>query len=151
RSHVYAFGSRALEVAQPRIFYGRALDFINTEVFVEETPGERRRIEVPTDASPSVFGDWMMLGLRGDWEAGGRRSAGGSLLVIGFSAFMAGSRDFTVLFEPTATSFLQGFDATRGAIAFKTLDDVRSRIFAARPDGGRWRVEQMRDFPEEAV
>ena len=151
RAHIYVFGARAPEVPQPRIFYGRALDFINSEVFVEETPGERRRIEVPTDASPSVFGDWMMVSLREDWEVGGRRYKGGSLLVIGFAAFMAGARDFSVLFEPTATSFLQGFDATRGAIAFKVLDDVRSRIFAARPDGAGWRVEQLRGFPEEAV
>ena len=151
RSHIYAFGSRADEVPHPRIFYGRALDFINSEVFVEETPGERRRIEVPTDASPSVFGDWMMVSLRSDWEVGGRRYRAGSLLVTSYEAFMAGARDFTVLFEPTATSFLQGYDATRGAIAFKVLDDVRSRIFAARPDGGGWRVEQMQGFPEEAV
>jgi len=151
RSHIYAFGSRAHEVPQPRIFYGRALDFINTEVFVEETPGERRRLDVPTDASPSVFGDWMMVSLRNDWEVGGRRYRAGSLLVIGFAAFMAGARDFTVLFEPSATAFLHGFNATRGAIAFKVLDDVRSRIFAARPDGTGWRVEQMRGFPEEAV
>src|SRR5205807_4206716 len=126
RAHIYVYGSRAYEVPQPRIFYGRALDFINSEHFVEETPGERRRIDVPTEASPSVFGDWMMVSLRGDWEVGGRRHAGGSLLVTSFDAFMAGERDFTVLFAPTATSFLQGFDATRGAIAFKVLDDVRS-------------------------
>ncbi len=151
RAHIYAFGSRAYEVDEPRIFYGRALDFINSEIFVEETPGERRRIEVPTDASPNVFGDWMMVSLRSDWETGGRRFSAGSLLVTSFSAFMAGKRDFTVLFAPSATAFLQGFDATHGAIAFKTLDDVRSRIFAARPDGGGWRVEQMQGFPEEAV
>jgi prolyl oligopeptidase len=149
RAHIYAFGSRATE--RPRFFYGRALDFINSEVFVEETAGERRRIEVPTDASPSVFDDWMLVSLRNDWEVGGRRYTGGSLLVTSFAAFMAGARDFTVLFEPTATSFLQGFDTTHGAIVFKVLDDVRSRIFSAQPDGGGWRVEQIQGFPEEAV
>ena len=151
RSHIYVFGSRAHEAAQPRSFYGRALDFINTEVFVEETPGERRRLDVPTDASPSVFRDWLTVSLRTDWEVDGRRYPAGALLVIGFDAFMAGARDFTVLFTPSATAFLQGFDATHGAIAFKTLDDVRSRIFAARPDGAGWRVEQMQGFPEQAV
>jgi prolyl oligopeptidase len=151
REHVYVFGSRATEVEKPRIFYGRALDFINSEMFVEETPGERRRIEVPTDASPSVFDDWMLVSLRTDWEVGGRTYRGGSLLVTSFAAFMAGGRDFAVLFEPTETSFLQGFDTTRGRIAFKVLDDVRSRIFLAQPDGGRWRIEQMKGFPEEAV
>jgi prolyl oligopeptidase len=151
RAHIYVFGAVATETEKPRIFYGRALDFINSEVFVEETPGERRRIEVPTDASPTVFDDWMLVSLRNDWEVGGRVHRGGSLLAIGFAAFMAGGRDFTLLFAPTATSFLQGFDMTRGRIAFKVLDDVRSRIFTAQPDGEGWRVEQMKGFPEEAV
>src|SRR5262249_47151103 len=128
REHIYAFGSRATEIATPRIFYGRALDFIHSGVFVEETPGQRRRIEGPTGASPTVFGDWLLVSLREDWQAGGRVFRGGSLLVTGFAAFMAGGRDFTVLFEPTEKSFLQGFDTTRGTIAFKVLDDVRSRI-----------------------
>ena len=75
----------------------------------------------------------------------------GALLVIDFDAFMAGGRDFTVLFTPSATAFLQGFDATRGAIAFKVLDDVRSRIMLARPDGAGWRVAQVEGFPERAV
>jgi prolyl oligopeptidase len=150
-AHIYAFGSRSTEIEKPRIFYGRALDFINSEIFVEEAPGERRRIEVPTDASPSVFDDWMLVSLRGDWEVGGRTYRGGSLLVMSFAAFLAGVRDFTVLFAPTETSFLQGYDSTRGRIAFKVLDDVRSRIFIAQPDGTGWRIEQMKGFPEEAV
>src|SRR5262249_52603858 len=116
RAHIYAFGSRSTEVETTRIFYGRALDFINSEIFVEETPGERRRIDVPTDAGPSVFDDWMLVSLRNDWEVGGRVFRGGSLLVTSFKAFMAGGRDFTVLFAPTATSFLQGYDSTRGRI-----------------------------------
>src|SRR5262249_19261019 len=59
--------------------------------------------------------------------------------------------DFNVAFAPTEKSYLQGFDATRGRIAFKVLDDVRSRIFIAQPDGAGWRVEQVHGFPEEAV
>ena len=151
RSHVYVYGSRAHEAARPRSFYARALDFINSEIFVEEAPGDRRRLEVPTDANVSVFRDWLTVRPRTDWAVGERTYPAGALLVIDFDAFMAGGRDFTVLFTPSATAFLQGFDATHGAIAFKVLDDVRSRIMLARPDGAGWRVAQVEGFPEAAV
>ncbi|HEU5277042.1 MAG TPA: prolyl oligopeptidase family serine peptidase [Xanthobacteraceae bacterium] len=151
RGDVYIYAWQAHEAARPRTFFARAFDFINTELFVEEQPGSRRRIEVPTDAHVSVFRDWLMVNLRTDWEMAGQRFPAGALLVTGFDAFMAGGRDFTTLFTPSRTAFLQGFDAARDAIAFKTLDDVRSRVMLARPNGGAWRTEQFEGFPEQAV
>jgi len=151
RSNVWVYGARAHEVPHPRTFFVRALDFINNEVFVEEQPGERRRVEVPNDANMSVFQDWMMIRLRSDWEVAGRRYPAGALLVTSFDAFMAGERDFTVLFAPSRSAFLQWFTVTRDTIAFKVLDDVRSRMMLVRPQGGGWRIEALKGFPAQAV
>jgi prolyl oligopeptidase len=151
RADVFVGAYQAHEGPRPRTFFTRALDFIRQERFVEQRPGDRRRIEVPTDASISVFGDWLIVTLRTDWEVAERRYAAGALLVIGLDAFMAGARDFTVLFTPTRTAFLEAFDTARDTIAFKLLDDVRSRIMMARPNGAEWRVEQLAGFPAQAV
>jgi prolyl oligopeptidase len=151
RAHIYAYAWHAHEAPRPRSFFARALDFINTEVFVEEQPGERRRLEVPSDANPGVFLDWLMIRLRSDWQVADRIYPAGALLVTSFDAFMAGGRDFTVLFAPSDKAFLQGFDANRDAIAFKTLDDVRSRVMLARPHGATWRSERLEGFSEQAV
>jgi prolyl oligopeptidase len=64
---------------------------------------------------------------------------------------MAGGRDFTTLFAPTARAFLQGSDIGRDVIAFKTLDEVRSRVTLARQEGAAWRIERLEGFSEQAV
>src|SRR5262249_57924269 len=62
-----------------------------------------------------------------------------------------GGCDFAVLFAPRRSAFLQWFTATRDTIAFKVLDDVRSRMMLVRPQGGGWRIEALKGFPAQAV
>jgi prolyl oligopeptidase len=151
RQDVWVFGTRGHEAPRPRLMFVRALDFINKEYWVEEQPGGRRRVEVPTDASIELFGDWMTVELRTDWEIGGTRHPAGGLLVTSFDSFMAGRRNFSVLFAPSRTAFLQGATMTRDTVAFKVLDDVRSRVMLARPRGNGWNVEALSGFSEQAV
>jgi prolyl oligopeptidase len=93
----------------------------------------------------------MMIELRTDWVVADARHPAGALLAIGFEAFMAGGRDFTTLFAPTERAFLQGSDIERDVIAFKTLDEVHSRVMLARPDGAAWRIERLEGFSDQAV
>jgi len=151
RTHIYVGAGQALDAPRPRTVFMRALDFINSEVFVEEEPGQRRRIEVPTDASASVTRDTLMITLRTDWTVGGKTHPAGALLVIGFAAFMAGERNFTVLFAPSERAFLQGAFTEGDVVALSVLDDVRSRVTLARPDGAGWQVEKLEGFAEQAV
>ena len=151
RQNVWVYGWQLHEAPRPRTLFMRGLDFINKEYLVEEQPGGRRRIEVPTDASIQLFGDWLTVELRTDWEIGGTRHPAGALLVTSFEAFMAGRRNFTVLFAPSRAAFLQGSTMTRDTVAFKVLDDVRSRVMLGRPSGEGWRVESLAGFSEQAV
>ena len=151
RTHMYVSASQAHDAPRPRTLFVRGLDFINSETFIEQEAGSRRRLDVPTDAFVAVFRDRLMVNLRTDWTVAERRHPAGALLVIGFDDFMAGARDFTVLFAPTARAFLQSFDIGRDVIAFKVLDDVRSRVMLARPNPAEWRIERLAGFPAEAV
>jgi prolyl oligopeptidase len=151
RQHVYVGGWQAHDAPRARTFFARALDFINSEIFVEEASGGRRRLDVPTDASLGIVGDRLLIDLRTEWTVAGRRYPAGALLVSGFDAFMGGARDFAVLFAPTARAFLQSFDSGRSVIAFKALDDVRSRVSLARQVGSKWRVEPLEGVPAQAV
>jgi prolyl oligopeptidase len=151
RAHIYAGASQALDAPRPRTLFVRALDFINSEMFAEEEPGNRRRIDVPTDASASLVRDWLIVTLRTDWTVGGKLYPAGALLVIRFDAFMAGGRDFTVLFAPSERAFLQSGDMAGDVVAFKVLDDVRSRVTLARTDGKSWQRAPLEGFSAEAV
>ncbi|HLH92830.1 MAG TPA: prolyl oligopeptidase family serine peptidase [Xanthobacteraceae bacterium] len=151
RAHIYAGAVQQLDAPRPRTLFMRALDFINSETFIEEEPGHRRRIEVPTDASVSVTRDTLMITLRTAWTVGGRTYPEGALLVIGFAAFMAGERNFTVLFTPSERAFLQGAFMEGDVVALSVLDDVRSRVTLARPNNGGWQIEKLEGFAEQAV
>jgi prolyl oligopeptidase len=131
--------------------YMRGLDFIRHELLVEEAPGALRKVEVPLDAIVAVRRDWLIVNLRSDWAAGDTTYPAGALLVIDFDAFMAGGRDFTVLFEPRDRRFLQGFDLAGGAIALQLLDNVRSRVVLAHHRDGVWRSAPLTGFPGEAT
>ena len=71
--------------------------------------------------------------------------------MIDIDAFLAGGRDFAVLFEPTPTCFLQDFQASGDVVAFKVLDNVRSRVLFARFSDGAWQTEPVSGFPEMAT
>src|ERR1700761_7781751 len=45
-SDVYVYAAQSLDAPRPRTVFRRALDFINTEIFVEHTAGSRHRLEL---------------------------------------------------------------------------------------------------------
>ncbi len=131
----------------PRTGYYRRPDFFTSLFFVDDGGGPRQ-LDIPSDtAQVEIERNWLMLALRSDWEAAGRRYKAGALLVTDFDALKAGKPDFTVLFEPTPTCFLEYFTAAGDVVAFKVLDNVQSRILFARRDGGAWKIEPFAGLP----
>jgi len=118
---------------------------------LEDGGGACRHVDVPTDAYIFIERNWLILNLRSDWAIGEQRYRAGVLLVIDIDLFLAGSRDFVALFEPTPTCFLQHFQAAGNVVAFKVLDNVRSRILLARHQNGSWQVEPVSEFPDMAT
>ena len=76
--------------------------------------------------------------LRSDWTTGGRTWPRGSLLVTRAQAYLAGGRDFTALFTPTATRSLAGYSTTRGRVLLNVLDNVAGRAEAWTPGPQGW-------------
>jgi prolyl oligopeptidase len=136
----------------PRAGFTRQIDFFNQVLFVEDG-GSLRKVDIPTDANADVERNWLVFDLRSDWEDAGRRYKAGSLLVADFDALLAGKRDFTVLFEPTPTRFLESYSAAGDVVAIQVLDNVQTRIlFAHRKDGtlkgtGTWQVDPAAGLP----
>ncbi|HUP98368.1 MAG TPA: prolyl oligopeptidase family serine peptidase [Usitatibacter sp.] len=100
-------------------------------------------IDVPRDSVASVFNGLLILRLRSDWKAGAATLKAGSVVSTGLDRFLAGSRDFQVLFEPGPRASLQGFTVTRSYVVINVLDNVRSRVIEARLEGGRWKHREV--------
>jgi prolyl oligopeptidase len=151
RDDMAAWGGRDRGPRYPRTQYRRQIDFEHHEDFVEQDGSGRIKLGIPGDAHVSVDHDWLMLNLRTEWNVGGRLYPAGALLIIAFSEFLTGARDFTVLFEPSPRRFLQNFGAMGDVIALIVLDNVRSRIFLARPAEGRWQIDPVEGFSDLSI
>jgi prolyl oligopeptidase len=121
-----------------RDFVYRATSFYSYELHLRRPDGTLAKIDAPDSANKSVHRDWLLLELREPYEVGGKTYAAGSLLATRFDAFMAGKREFTTLFAPTARTSLAGHAWTRNHLVLNVLDDVKNRLSVLTPGEGEW-------------
>lgn len=116
-----------------RHFVDRMVAFYSNEYYLRGPDNTLTKIEKPDSAQLGVRRDWLTLNLRDPWEVGGKSYAAGSLLATRFDDFMAGKREFTVLFEPTETISLNGTGWIRDHMLIQVLDDVKNRAYVLTP------------------
>ncbi len=105
------------------------------------------RIEVPEDAVASVHREWLLVELRSDWKIGEKTYPSGALIATNFDGFLAGKRDFDVLFQPTERKSLAGFSPTRHHLLLNELDNVRNKLFVLTHKDGTWKREELPGVP----
>ena len=127
-----------------RTYFVRSLDFYRSQNFIDHGQGHSlQKLDVPDDSSHTFWNsagdpvDTLLLELRSDLIVGDRTYPRGALLAADARAYLAGEREFTVLFEPTATRSLAGFTTTRSHVLVNVLDNVASRLeqWQRSPDG----------------
>ncbi|EWC63111.1 Prolyl endopeptidase [Actinokineospora spheciospongiae] len=131
-----------------RDFVGRHPDFFSSEEFLRAPDGTLTRIDVPDDASTDVHRQWLLVSLRSDWEVNGTTYPTGALLAADFDAYLAGSRELTVLFEPDARTSLSGYAWTRNHLILNELSDVKTRLEVLTPGADGWARESLPGAPE---
>ena len=121
-----------------RDFVSRTIAFYNDELYLRRADGSLAKVDAPNSANKSVHRQWLALELREPYTAGGRTFPAGSLIATGFDDFMAGGRDFTVLFEPTERSSLAGYTWTRNHLVLNVLEDVKNVVSVLTPGESGW-------------
>jgi prolyl oligopeptidase len=130
-----------------RDFVYRALAFYNRELHLRDADGSLIRIDVPNSANPSAHRRWLTVELREDWNTGGRTYPAGALLAIDFAEFMAGDRDFEILFEPTPTTSLAGYNWTLNHLILNVMQDVKNRLYVMTPGRNGWERRPLQGAP----
>lgn len=133
-----------------RDFVVRNIDFYRSEWQLRADSGDLIPVAVPEDADVDVHREWLLLSIRSPWTAGGTEYPAGALLATRFEAFLAGDREFTVLFEPDAHTSLSYHAWTRNHLILNMLRDVRSQLAVLTPVGGEWRRAALAGVPEFA-
>ncbi|WBS00872.1 prolyl oligopeptidase family serine peptidase [Pseudoduganella sp. SL102] len=127
-------------------FVMRQIGFYSSELFLRE--GDRlTKVAKPDDASAYTVRDQLVIELRSAWNVAGREYPQGALLATDFRRFMAGERQFDVLFTPTPSTSLDGVASTRSALLLNVLDNVKNRLVELRHVDGQW---QRRDVDAPA-
>ena len=143
--------SRDLTPGFERDFITRAIGFFSSETYLRGKDGKLTKIDVPDDAIVSAQREWLMIQTRGEWKVGDQTYPSGALLAAKFDDFMAGKRELTTLFAPTATTSLDGYSWTRHQLIVNVLDDVASRLEVLTPPAkgrGEWKRAPLGGAPK---
>lgn len=122
-----------------RDFVTRTIAFYNDEMYLRGNDDKLIKIDAPNSANKRVHRQWLALELREPWTVAGKTYKAGSYLVADFDRFMAGERDFDVLFEPSDTTSLVDATWTRNHVVLNVLDDVKNKLTVLAPQDGEWK------------
>ncbi len=131
-----------------RDFVNRTIAFWNDEMYLRRADGSLAKVDAPNSATKSVNRQWLTLQLREPYEAGGKTYPAGALIATNFDAFMAGKRDFDVLFTPSDSTSLDGFTWTKSHLVLNVLDDVKSRLSVLTPGAEGWTASKFKGAPQ---
>jgi prolyl oligopeptidase len=130
-----------------RAFVVRWLDNIRRDSWLRADDGQLIPVPVPDDADWSVHREWTVIVPRTEWAG----HPPGTMLAIRFDALMAGGRDFTVLFAPTANSALVSWDWTRDHLLLDVMTDVRNRLEVLTPGDDGWARAPLPVGPDDGT
>ena len=144
---VYAYASVDHTPGFERTTFGRALDFYHSEMSL--LAGDKLvAIDRPNDSDFNFWRDKVLIQLRSDWKLGTSTWPSGSLLVTDAKAYLAGERNFTALFTPTATRSLAGVSTTRSRVLLNILDNVAGKLEEWQLVDSKWQRREVKaPFP----
>jgi prolyl oligopeptidase len=96
-------------------------------------------------------GDWLVVKRRTEWTVGGQTYPPDTLLGISLLAFLAGARDFAVLFEPRERRALQSFFWTNGRLILSILDELKPMFEVLTPSPQGWSSSRLSGLPDIGV
>ena len=149
--NISAFSSIDRTGASLRVWFVEWLDFFNYRLWLGDESGAKTRLDLPTDVWAQAYQDWQVVKLRTAWSAGGRSFAPDTVLGISLSAFLAGDRNFEVIFEPGPRRALQGFFWNAGGLVLPILDELQPVFEVWTPSANGWTHSSLQGLPEIGV
>ncbi|GGI28766.1 prolyl oligopeptidase family serine peptidase [Bradyrhizobium guangdongense] len=138
-------------VPSQRIWFIDQTDFFNFRTSLGTTAGATTTLDLPSNIWMQTHGDWLSVKPRETWSVAGHTYEADAMLGMSLSAFMAGSRDFTVLFEPGPRRALQGFSWSDGKLLLSILDELRPVFELCTPSASGWSRQKLQGLPDIGV
>ena len=138
-------------VKPPRFVMAERLSFFEYDLWLGASLGTLARLDLPPDADKELHGDWLLVKPRMDWTVGGSTYVSDALLAIPLSRFLAGAREFTVLFTPAERRALEVFAWIGERLLLSILDDLTPVFERWTPSETGWTRTRLTGLPEIGV
>jgi len=134
-----------------RLWFVEQHSFFETAGWLGDRSGPGQRVDVPATAWWNSYDQWLTVKPREDWTVGGVTYPADTLLGISLQAFLAGERDFQVLFEPGPRRALQEFFWNDKKLVVSYLDNLAPRFEIFEPALGKWAKKPISVVPTEGI
>jgi len=125
--------------------------FFDTVVWMGDRTGPKVRLDLPADAIISAQRGWLAVRPRRAWRVGAAAHAADTVLGMPLARFLAGERDFSVLFEPAERRALQHFFWCNGRLVLSILDELQPVFEVLTPSAGGWARATLPGIPRIGV
>ena len=142
-----------------RTLVRRDVTFFTNETFYRDPDGKLVKLDLPDDADASLWRDQLLVTLRGAWKAASkdhphgnvdREFPAGALLAIDFDRFIAGARDFTMLYTQGPRKSLGQTAGTLNHLLVNEMADVQNHVFEWTHERGMW-TRRAVDLPRDGT
>ena len=138
--------------ATKTVWFYDSIGFFDADVWLADAAGEHRiKLDLPTDVQVDAHRGWITIKPRTAWTVGGKTYPGDTLLGMKLDTFLAGGRDFAVLFEPGARRSLQDFSWSGYQLVLSILDNLQPVFEVLTPSEGEWARTRLTGLPEIGV
>ena len=137
--------------AEETVWFVERLGFLDANFWMGDRAGPKTKLDLPTDIAVEAHRGWLVAKRRTAWTVGGRTYPPDTLLGISLAAFLAGGRDFTVLFEPGERRAMQQFFWANGRLVLSILDELKPVFEVLTPSAADWARERLAGLPQIGV
>jgi prolyl oligopeptidase len=130
------------------VWYTEQLNFFEYRYWLGDRTGPKTRLDLPMDIWAGVARGWLVVKRRTAWTIGARTYPPDTLLGISLAAFLAGDRDFRVLFEPAERRALQYFSWCDGRLILSILDELQPVFEVLTPNDRHWLKSALPGLPK---
>jgi prolyl oligopeptidase len=145
--HMSVYSSVDRTDAVPRVWFIEQLDFFNHNLWLGDENGARQKLDLPTDAQADFHGGWFAVRPRKPWTVGTQTYAPDTVLGVSLPAFLAGERNFKILFEPAPRRAVQHFFWTGGKLVVSILEELQPVYEVWTPAADGWTLTKIPGLP----
>src|SRR5271169_6656612 len=126
-------------------------NFFDSNIWLGDHAGPKVKLDLPADIWMETHRGWLAVKRRTSWTIGQRTYPPDTMLGLSLAAFLAGDRNFTVLFEPGERRALQSFFWSNGQLVLSILDELQPVFEVLTPSATGWARSKIAGLPEIGV